>query len=113
MFLFFSMALLGLPGTNNFAGEFLILSGLSQVNPLWLLAALPGLLLATIYTLRLLVGTLWGQATEETPMDDLSLREGVILFLFAVLVLWIGIYPAPFLEPMQGAVGPMMTGGWL
>ncbi|HEY6839145.1 MAG TPA: NADH-quinone oxidoreductase subunit M, partial [Geobacteraceae bacterium] len=60
-FLFFSMASAGLPGLNNFAGEFLVLAGAFRSVPLAAAIAFAGIVLALVYTVRLVQDTLFGQ----------------------------------------------------
>jgi len=103
-FLFFALASLGLPGLNNFTGEILILLGTFSAHPLWGGIAIAGVVFAAAYTLRLVQETLWGEAKGEEPWGDLTLREGMILVPLAILVVWLGLYPAPFLEPLHEPV---------
>jgi NADH-quinone oxidoreductase subunit M len=103
-FLFFALASLGLPGLNNFTGEILILLGTFSVHPLWGAVAFAGVVFAAVYTLRLVQETLWGPAKGAEPWLDLTAREGLILIPLAILVVWLGLYPAPFLEPLHEPV---------
>ena len=103
-FLFFALASLGLPGLNNFTGEILILLGTFSVHPLWGAVAFAGVVFAAVYTLRLVQETLWGPAKGAEPWLDLTVREGLILIPLAILVVWLGLYPAPFLEPLHEPV---------
>ena len=109
-FLFFCMASLGLPGLNNFVGEILILLGTFRVQPLWGTLALPGVVLAAAYLLRLVQGVLWGKARPAAtpPWADMDLREGLILIPLALMVLWLGLYPAPFLNPLATPVSELL-----
>jgi len=111
-FLFFNLASLGLPGLNNFTGEILILIGTFKSAPLWGTIAACGVVFAAAYTLRLVQGVIWGEAKGEEPWPDLTLREGLILAPLAVLVVWLGLYPATFLEPLAAPVAQLLaTGG--
>ncbi|BCA80920.1 NADH dehydrogenase subunit M [Desulfuromonas sp. AOP6] len=103
-FLFFALASLGLPGLNNFTGEILILIGTFAVHPLWASLGLVGVLFAAIYMLRLVQGVLWGQSHSTQDWGDISWRETLILAPLALLVLWLGLYPHPFLEPLREPV---------
>ncbi len=107
-FLFFALASLGLPGLNNFAGEILILIGTFSAQPLWGAVALAGVVFAAAYTLRLVQGVLWGQAKGADPWPDLTLREALVLVPLALLVLWLGLHPAPFLKPLEGPVKELL-----
>ncbi len=111
LFLLFSLASLGLPGLANFAGEILVLLGTFQDHPFWAVVALLGVVFAAAYMLRLVQGVLWGPVKVERVMPDLTAREWLILAPMAVLVVWLGLYPAPFLEPLHGAVATLLAGG--
>ncbi|HOX43017.1 MAG TPA: NADH-quinone oxidoreductase subunit M [Myxococcota bacterium] len=100
-FLFFALAAMGLPGLNNFAGEFLVLVGAFRAEP-WLGAlGAAGMVFAAAYMLRLMQGVLWGPPRSAEPWRDLSLREGLVLAPLAVLVLWLGTHPATFQDPFR------------
>jgi NADH-quinone oxidoreductase subunit M len=110
-FLLFALASLGLPGLANFAGEILVLLGTFRVQPLWALLALPGLVFAAAYLLRLIQGTLWGPASAAQPaMTDLTLREWLVVVPLLLLTVWLGLYPAPFLAPLAGPVQAALGG---
>ncbi|UFS72027.1 NADH-quinone oxidoreductase subunit M [Geomonas sp. RF6] len=108
-FLFFSMASAGLPGLNNFTGEFLVLTGTFRVAPLAATGAFLGMVLALIYTVRLVQEILF--VTEKKPLSlgDLSLREGAVLSVLAVAALYLGVHPGPVLELIKTPVA-LLTG---
>jgi NADH-quinone oxidoreductase subunit M len=110
-FLLFSLASLGLPGLANFAGEILVLIGTFQNHPVWAVVALLGVVFAAAYMLRLVQGVIWGSAQKERTLPDLSPREWLILLPMAILVVWLGLYPDPFLVPLHGAVDTLLAGG--
>jgi len=97
--LFFVLSNVGLPGTNNFVGELLILFGLFREDP-WKAAILAlSIILSVIYMLR------WMQKVYfEAPSFfqdswvDIRGREFVMALPLVVLILWIGIYPTPVLN---------------
>jgi NADH-quinone oxidoreductase subunit M len=103
-FLFFSLASLGLPGLNNFAGEIIILLGTFTSRPELAVPAAAGVVLAAAYMLRLVREVLWGQPLGEDPWPDMTLREGLVLVPMAILVVWLGLYPEPFLAPLADPV---------
>ncbi len=111
MFLFFSLASLGLPGLANFAGEILVLLGTFQTHPVWAAIALIGIVFTAAYMLRLVQGVVWGPVKGRPTLPDLTPREWLILLPMAVLVIWLGLYPEPFLRPLHGAVANIMAGG--
>ena len=110
-FLFFCLASLGLPGLSNFSGEILILLGTFSARPLWGSIAMAGVVFAAAYVLRLVQGTLWGEAKGDEPWVDMTCREALVLVPLALLVLWIGLYPAPFLAPLHEPVRLLLQGG--
>ena len=109
-FLFFSLAALGLPGLNNFAGEILILIGTFRSHPLWGALAMAGMVFAAAYVLRLVQGVLWGPPSGSEPCPDMSLSEGLVLVPMAIMVLWLGLYPEPFLARLHEPVHLLLAG---
>lgn len=111
LFLFFALASLGLPGLANFSGEILVLVGTFLARPLWALLALPGLVFAAAYLLRLVQGVLWGpRPAGAAAVADLTAREWLILVPLALLTLWLGLCPAPFLAPLVPPVQAVLGG---
>jgi NADH-quinone oxidoreductase subunit M len=105
--LVFALASLGLPGLGNFVGEFLVLLGLYQVNaPLAILATL-GLIVATVYALWMMQRVFFGARTEDRPLSDLDLREGAIMAVLIVLIVWLGLFPKTVLNTAQPALGAL------
>ena len=105
-FMLFMLASVGLPGTGGFVGEFLILVGVFQVNT-WVAAlSATGLILGAVYMLYLYRRVIFGKLTKESLKDilDLSPREIAVFAPLVVIVLWMGIYPVPFLEVMDASV---------
>jgi NADH-quinone oxidoreductase subunit M len=104
--LIFAMASLGLPGLGNFIAEFLTLMGSWQANR-WLtvLAAL-GLVGATVYSLRIVQRVFFGPRENKHSFPDLNLREMLIMGSLTVAIVWMGLYPQPFLKTIE----PVMKG---
>jgi len=109
-FLLFSLASLGLPGLNNFVGEFLVLSGVFRVSPVAAAIAFAGIVVTLVYTLRLVQEVLFVTERAPLPLADVSLREGMVLSLLALLVLYLGIHPAPLLDLLREPVALLTTG---
>ena len=105
---------LGLPGTNGFVGEFLILLGsfhaFDLISPqyglLWTAFATTGVVLGAVYLLWTYQRAMHGEVKSEhvRTLPDLSLREGVVLFPLLVMIFWIGIYPQSFLPHMEQSI---------
>ncbi len=106
VFMVFMLASVGLPGTSGFVGEFLVLFGVFQAN-VWVAAlAATGVILGATYMLYLYRRVIFGRLTKVDLMDitDLNLREILIFVPLVILVLWMGIYPAPFLDVFDASV---------
>jgi NADH-quinone oxidoreductase subunit M len=110
-FLFFAMASAGLPGLNNFAGEFIILTGSFPVAPWAVAIGFFGVVLGLIYIVRLVQEVLFVQERSPLPLSDLTFREGGILAILALGVIYLGIHPAPVLEMIQAPVLLLTAGG--
>lgn len=96
--LFFAAASLGLPGTGNFVGEFLILLGTFQLLPKVAVVATFGLVLASVYSLIMVQRAFFGPAKEASTLPAMSSRELFIVLLLAVLLVLLGVYPQPILD---------------
>lgn len=96
--LFFASASLGLPGTGNFVGEFLILIGAFKVVPAVIVIATFGLVFASVYSLIMIHRAYFGPAREETLLVGLNTRELSMVLGLAVLLILLGIYPQPVLD---------------
>jgi NADH-quinone oxidoreductase subunit M len=106
VFMLFMLASVGLPGTAGFIGEFLVLVGAFKVNP-WVAAlAATGLILGAAYMLYLYRRVIFGSLTKENLMTiaDMNGREIAVFAPLVVLVIFMGIYPAPFLDIMHASV---------
>ena len=111
VFMIFMMASVGLPGTAGFVGEMLILVGAFQAST-WLAAlTATGLILGAAYMLYLYRRVVFGSLEKESlkGLLDLNRREIAIFAPLIILVFWMGIYPATFLEPMVASVDNLIT----
>jgi NADH-quinone oxidoreductase subunit M len=90
---------IGLPGTNGFIGEVLILIGLFKANTFAAVLAASGVILGAVYMLWMYQRVMLGKIThhENKSLKDLNPREILTLVPIIILILWIGIYPKPFL----------------
>lgn len=108
--LFFALASLGLPGMGNFVGEFLVLLGTYQISlPLTILAAM-GLIASTLYAVRMVQKIFFGTGREEWNISDLGFREMIIMAIMIILILWLGLFPRPFLTTAQSALSNVGEG---
>jgi NADH-quinone oxidoreductase subunit M len=93
---------IGLPGLNNFVGEFLVLLGTFSVDRVLASIAIVGVILSAIYMLWSYQRTFQGSVKERWgSLPDLSWREGAIVAPIVVAMLWIGLHPAPVLERLR------------
>ncbi|MCS5517172.1 NADH-quinone oxidoreductase subunit M [Pseudomonas qingdaonensis] len=96
--LFFAAASLGLPGTGNFVGEFLILIG-SFVSAPWVTAiATSGLVFGSVYSLIMIHRAYFGPAKSDEVLAGMDNRELIMVLGLAVLLIVLGVYPQPFLD---------------
>jgi NADH-quinone oxidoreductase subunit M len=97
---------IGLPGLNGFVGEFLILLGAFRVTPLWTAVAATGVILGAIYMLWMLRRVIFGPLShsENQTLRDLNGREILILAPVVALIVFLGIYPQPFLSRMTPSI---------
>ncbi|MEX2297419.1 MAG: NADH-quinone oxidoreductase subunit M, partial [Dongiaceae bacterium] len=110
MFMLFMLASVGMPGTSGFIGEFLVMVGVFQANT-WVAALIAtGMVLGAAYMLWLYRRVIFGKLTKSELMDilDLNPREVAIFVPLAVLVMWMGIYPASFIEIMAPSVSNLI-----
>ena len=105
-FVLFAMANCGLPGTSGFVGEFMVILAAFQDNFWIALLAAFTLIIGAAYTLWLVKRVIFGKVESQkvAKMQDLNIREWIVLGTFAAGVLAIGIYPKPLVDLMDGAV---------
>jgi NADH-quinone oxidoreductase subunit M len=100
---FVSLSSIGLPGTNGFVGEFLVLIGSFKTVPIFTVVATTAVIFAAAYLLwaiqRILFNAL--DKTENEHVSDLNPRELTIMVPLVAAIIWLGVYPAPVLRRMQ------------
>ncbi|MBF0623332.1 MAG: NADH-quinone oxidoreductase subunit M [Magnetococcales bacterium] len=111
IFMIFTMASVGLPGTNGFVGEFLILLGAFLHNKAVAAVAATGLVLGAAYMLWMFKKVVFGEVVhaDVRGLQDLTTRELLLFAPLLVLVFWMGLYPGPFLEVMHASVDNLIT----
>lgn len=111
VFLIFTMANVGLPGTSGFVGEFLTLIGVFRVNTWVALFAATGVILSAAYALWLYRKVIFGALTKDSlkGMLDLSLREKAIIYPLVVLTIFFGVYPAPVFDVTAASVQSLIN----
>ncbi len=105
IFMIVTLSSIGLPGLNGFVGEFLILIGSYFAHPIYAILAGTGVILGAVYMLRTYQKVFWGKITNKKNEDlkDLSGREIVVMLPILVMIVWIGVYPKPFLDMIRNA----------
>jgi len=113
LFVFFTMANISLPGTSSFIGEFLVFIGVYQSNTFITFLACTGMVLGAAYGLWLCNRLLYGVVKPHfiSNFSDVSRREFFMLLPFVLGILWMGIYPEPFLETIHCSVSNLLYQG--
>jgi NADH-quinone oxidoreductase subunit M len=111
LFMLFTMASVGLPGTSGFVGEFLSLAGAYKVSTWATLIATTGIILGAGYMLYLYRRIAFGPQVnaDAAAMQDIDGREMWLLAPIAVVVLWMGVYPETFLAPIRRDVATIVN----
>ncbi|PYP32465.1 MAG: Fe-S-binding domain-containing protein, partial [Gemmatimonadetes bacterium] len=100
-----SLSAIGLPGTNGFVGELLVLLGAFQTHPVAAIVAASGVIVAAAYLLWALQRVIYNplDKKENETLLDLTPRELAVLVPLLACIVWLGVYPKPFLERMEPA----------
>jgi len=110
VFMVFMLASVGLPGTSGFPGEFLVMTGLFQINT-WVAAFIcTGIILGVTYMLWLYRRVIFGELTKDSLKNilDLNRREVAVFAPLVAIVLWMGIYPSSFFAVMEPSVAQLI-----
>jgi NADH-quinone oxidoreductase subunit M len=110
IFMFFTMANVGLPGTSGFVGEFLTLMGIFQVNTWVALFAASGVILSAAYALWLYRRVVLGDLIKESlkSITDMAPREKMIFAPLVAMTLILGVYPALILDIIGPSVAALV-----
>src|SRR3954466_9284462 len=102
---FVSLSSIGLPGTNGFVGEFLVLIGSFRTYPVLTIVATTGVIFAAVYLLWALQRILFNplDKPDNSHIPDLNRRELALLLPLVAAIIWLGVYPAPVLRRMEGS----------
>jgi len=106
LFLIAALSSMGLPALNGFIGEFTILVGAANRNLWWAVFAAVGIVLGAAYLLWLYQRVFWGPLDNPKNQDvpDVNGREMGLMFALVIVMVWIGVYPKPFFEPLEEPV---------
>ncbi|CAM9119528.1 unnamed protein product [Choristocarpus tenellus] len=108
IFLFFTIANLGLPGTSSFVGEFLILISAFQANTLACFLGATSIIFSGAYSLWLFNRIAYGNL--KIAGFDLNLREFLTFLPLIIGTLVMGIYPNPFIQPIHASINHLVAG---
>jgi NADH-quinone oxidoreductase subunit M len=106
VFMIFTMANVGLPGTAGFVGEFLTLMGAFKANPWVSFLATTGVILSAGYALWLYRKVIFGKLEKPSlaGIRDMSWRESVVFAPLVILTILFGVYPKPVLDLSAASV---------
>ncbi len=111
IFMFFTMANVGLPGTSGFVGEFLTLMGIFQVNTWAAAVATSGVILSAAYALWLYRRVVMGELVKDSlkGIKDMSLREKAVMAPLIAMTLLLGIYPSVVTDRIGPSVAQLVA----
>jgi NADH-quinone oxidoreductase subunit M len=104
LFMIVTLATLAMPGSANFAGEFLILLGVFESKLVIALVASTGVVLASVYALRLYIRSMHNRSGPTVTSFDVSVRDAVALVPLVVVILAFAVYPQRALDAGEPAV---------
>jgi len=106
VFLVVTLSSIGLPGTNGFVGEFLVLLGTFRTKVAWAAVGATGVILSACYMLWMFQRVVFGPIThdENHRLSDLTIRERLVFAPLLLLIFWMGAGPQPFLDRAQPAL---------
>ncbi|QIE01907.1 NADH-quinone oxidoreductase subunit M [Buchnera aphidicola] len=91
--LFFSLSNLGIPGTGNFIGEFLILSGMFKIFPYFAILGTISIIFSSIYSLNFIQNIFYGSCAKHSSVIFIQKRILCILIIIAIMIIFLGLYP--------------------
>jgi len=105
------MASVGLPLTIGFVGEFLVLLGFYEISPVMTVLAGTSIILGAVYMLSVFKKSFFGPVTKEEnrTLKDLTSKETWSLVPLVAIVIWLGVYPKPILDPINNSVNAMLV----
>ena len=104
LLLIVTFATLAMPGSSNFVGEFLILLGVFKTKLAIAVIAFSGVVMASVYALRLFIRAMHNRAGPKVNSRELSLRDAAVLVPLIAVILFFAIYPQLALHRSEGSV---------
>jgi NADH-quinone oxidoreductase subunit M len=93
LFLIVALATLAIPGSSNFAGEFLILLGVFKAKLVIAIIAFTGVVMASVYALRLFIGAMHNRVGSSVKSREITIRDGAVLVPLVAVILFLALYP--------------------
>ncbi len=112
IFMIVTLSSIGLPGTNGFVGEFLVLLGSFESElRWWTVIATSGVILSAVYMLWMFQRVMFGELDnpKNQKLLDLNAREIAIMVPLVALIFIMGVYPNPFIEKMDPAIRKLVA----
>ena len=112
IFLIVTLSSIGLPGTNGFVGEFLVLIGSFESDLRWYtIIATSGVILSAVYMLWMFQRVMFGELTnpKNQTLSDLNGREIAIMVPLIALIFVMGLYPTPFIDKMNPSIEKLIS----
>ena len=107
-FLVITMALLALPGSANFIGEFYVLRGAFETDVAIAVIASSGVAMAGFYALRLYQQSMHNRQKTPGTSAEISLGQGVVLGALVAVIVALALYPQAFLKGIDSSAGPQI-----
>jgi NADH-quinone oxidoreductase subunit M len=104
LFLIVTLAVLAMPGSANFVGEFYILNGLFQAKIVFAIVAISGVAMSAYYALRLYQRTMHNRRPEAIASREIGLRDGLVLAPLVLCILGLALYPQLILKRTDPSV---------
>ena len=104
MFLIVTFALLAMPGSSNFVGEFLILLGVFRAKVVFAIIAFSGVVMASVYALRMFIRAVHNRVGPEVSTREMTLADGLVLVPLVLAILAFALYPQIALHKGEASV---------
>ena len=104
LFLIVALATLAMPGSANFVGEFLILTGIFKAKIVYAIVAGAGIVLAAVYMIRLYQRSMHNPLAAGAESREMSLRDAAVILPVVAVILFLALYPQFILERSEQAV---------
>ena len=106
LFLIVALATLAMPGSSNFVGEFLILFGVFETKIVIAIVAFTGVVLASVYMLRMFIRTMHNRAHPNVDPREITLRDGLVLAPLVAVIIALSLYPQVLLDKGEESIPP-------